>query len=112
MIIRTKHTNNPLTFGLALAAGTGILLMILALAFGVVGGADADMTLIAILFFLGLALLIGGIAGWLFVVQPFANFDDINQPQDAEPHDDHGAHDADHDDAHDDHAATPTAAHG
>jgi ABC-type nickel/cobalt efflux system permease component RcnA len=84
--IRTKHTNNPLTFGLAMSGGIGLVVMIVALALGVVQGASADGSAIGMLFLVGLALLIVGIAGWLFVTRPFEHFDDITQPKDAGHH--------------------------
>lgn len=93
MNIRTKHTNNPLTFGLALAAGIGVILMILALALGVIQGEGADANALGLLLVGGLILMIVGIGGWLGVVQPFRNFDDINVPKDTGHHS-HAAHGA------------------
>lgn len=86
MNIRTKHTNNPLTFGLAFAAGIGVILMILALAVGVVQGETADANALGLLVVTGLILLIVGIAGWIGVVQPYRSFDDINVPKDTGHH--------------------------
>lgn len=88
----TEHghpSSRPLTFGLALTAGAGLILMILALAFGVVQGEAADGTIIGLTFAAGLALLIVGIGGWVAVVQPFEHFDDINVPQYTGHHDAH-----------------------
>lgn len=76
---------NGLTYSLAGLAGLGIVLMIVALGVGVIEP-DAHSEAIAILFIGGLcAFIIGGIA-WVGVVQPQANFDDINQPLNAAPH--------------------------
>ncbi len=86
MNIRTRHTNNPLTFGLALAAGIGIILMIIALALGAVRGEAADSTAFNLTLIGGILLTILGIGGWLAVVQPFKHFDDINVPQDTGHH--------------------------
>ena len=86
MNIRTKHTNNPLTFGLALAAGIGVILMILALAVGVIQGETADANALGLVIAGGLILLIVGVGGWVGVVQPYRNFDDINQPKDTGHH--------------------------
>lgn len=94
MNIRTKHTNNPLTFGLALAAGIGVILMILALGVGVIQGEAADANLLGLTIVGGLILFIVGVAGWTGVVQPYRNFDDINQPKDTGHHG-HAAHGAD-----------------
>ena len=73
--------SKPVPFGFSLTAGAGLILMILALAFGVVQGVAANGSVIGLTFVGGLALLIFGIAGWLAVVQPFNHFDDINVPQ-------------------------------
>ena len=67
MTIRTKHTKNPLVLGFGLTAGLGIILMILALAFGVAAGADADSSLISLLFVSGIALFVLGLVAWFFV---------------------------------------------
>ena len=40
--------SKPVPFGLSLAAGAGLVLMILALGFGVVQGADANSTVIGL----------------------------------------------------------------
>lgn len=80
----TEHghpTSRPLPFGLALAAGAGLILMIIALAIGVIQSDAANSTIVGLTFAGGLALLIVGIGGWLAVVQPFQHFDDINVPQ-------------------------------
>ncbi len=109
-------TREPIPFGLALAAGGGLTLMIVALGIGVVQGVSADTNLIGLAFVGGLLLLIAGIIGWFSVVRPFANFDDINEPHYHGHHDDHHGDDAadvtehaDHDAAH---AAQPVLPHG
>jgi ABC-type nickel/cobalt efflux system permease component RcnA len=84
--IRTKHTNNPLTFGLAMSGGIGLILMIVALGVGVTQGEAADGSAIGMTFMLGLVLLVIGIGGWLFVTRPFEHFDDISQPKDTGHH--------------------------
>ena len=99
MSTHTDPMSKPVPFALSLTAGAGLVLMILALGFGVVQGADANSTVIGLTFAGGLGLLIIGIVGWLAAVQPFKNFDDINQPNFT------GHHDASHDTAHtEDHA--------
>jgi ABC-type nickel/cobalt efflux system permease component RcnA len=84
--IRTKHTKNPLVLGFGLTAGLGIILMIVALAFGVSAGAEADNSLISLLFVGGVALFVLGLAAWFFVVQPHKHFDNIDVPAEAEHH--------------------------
>ena len=88
MRYNNKQTGNPLTFGLALTAGLGVIVMITALAVGVVQGENANAGVITLALATGLALLIGGIVGWLIVVRPFDHFDDINVPKDMG----HGSH--------------------
>lgn len=91
----------PVTLGLAVLAGVGMTLMIVAGGVGVITGQGVGLW-----FALGTAMLVGGGAAWVAVERPFTHFDDINQPLDADGHG-HDAHaDDDHaDDAHSDHAA-------
>lgn len=91
MQIKTKHTNNPLTFGLAMVGGIGLIAMIFSLGIGVVSGDDANAGAIGGLFLVGLVMLISGIVGWFVVVQPQKHFDDIDVAQDGGHG--HGAHD-------------------
>ena len=95
--------SKPIPFGLSLTAGAGLILMILALAFGVVQGAAANSTAIGVTFAGGLGLLLIGVIGWLATVRPFEHFDDINVPTYTGHHDaaptDAASHDADHDDS-------------
>ncbi|MCL4248223.1 MAG: hypothetical protein KJ065_08765 [Anaerolineae bacterium] len=91
-------TDNPLVFGLSMLAYTGLLIMALAVAYGVVSGADANTSAVGSFFVLGLVLFLTGVLGWVGVVRPFANFDDINVPMDTG----HG-----HEEHHEDHAALP-----
>lgn len=109
MNIKTTKTDNPLSFGMAMAGGIGITLMMVALGIGVTQGETADTGLIGVLFLGGLALLIFGVGAWVAVTRPFAHFDDITQPKDAghgHGHDTHPA--ADHPaDEHGEAAALP-----
>lgn len=75
----TGHT--PLTLGLAMVAGLGVVLMMSAGAIGVIEGDAADAGTVGLLFLAGLAAFIAGTAGWAGVVRPWENFDDINEPQ-------------------------------
>jgi len=97
----TDPMKQPLSFGLALTAGAGLILMMLALGFGVVQGEAANGTAIGLSFAGGLALFVLGIGGWLAVVQPFKNFDDINQGQYTGHHDEH------HEESHEETAIIP-----
>jgi hypothetical protein len=75
-----------MVIGLALVAGLGLTLMIIALGIGVVEGNNADGSTIGVLFAAGLALFLSGAVGWFMVVQPQKHFDDITVPAPAEPH--------------------------
>lgn len=89
--------NNPLTVSLALMAGLGVTLMMVAAGIGVIQGESADSELVGLLFAGGIGLFIVGVVAWAGVVRPWENFDDINEPHY------HGHH---HDEAHeDDHAS-------
>ena len=82
MNIKTTKTDNPLTFGTALAGGIGLVLMIVALGAGVVGG-DGGASAVGLLFLGGLTLLVIGVGAWVAATRPFDHFDDITQPKDA-----------------------------
>lgn len=83
-------TAHPLTFGLSMVAGLGVILMITALAVGVIQP-DANTYVIGMLLVGGLAAFVVGVGGWLGVTRPFTHFDDITKPID----DGHGhAHEA------------------
>jgi hypothetical protein len=98
---KISHNHNPLVLVMAIVAGTGVVLMILAAAIGVIQGAAADGTLIGVLFVGGLGMLVAGSAAWVMLTQPQNHFDDISQPLD----DGHGHG---HDDHADEHAIVPT----
>lgn len=95
----TRKTSQPMTFGLALLTGGGLIVMMLALAIGVVQGAAANSATIGLVFVLGLALFLGGAGGWVAVTKPHENFDDLTTPHfTGHHHDDH--HADEHDDTH------------
>jgi len=71
----------PLTLGLAVLAGSGMTLMIIAVGIGVITGQGVNL-----LFALGLVALVGGGGAWVAVERPFTHFDDIDQPLDADGH--------------------------
>jgi hypothetical protein len=76
---------------MALVAGLGFILMMLALGIGVGQGEAASNAPIGAIFILGLFLFLLGAIAWLVVVRPFERFDDINIPMDTghHGHDDH-----------------------
>lgn len=78
--------------GLAMLAGAGVTIIMLALTVGVIIP-NVDSGLIGLSLLVGFGLLVMGVGGWVGVVQPHKNFDDITQPQY------HGHHDDDHDEA-------------
>ena len=96
------HGRNTLTEGLALLAGLGVIVLVLA---AIVGVTDSDADFVGLLFALGVALFVAGLAAWLGVVRPWENFDDISRPADT------GHHHVEHD--HDEVLALPeeTSAH-
>ncbi len=78
----TSNQPNSLTVGFAFIGGTGLILMVVAAAIGVVQGTEADSGLLGLLFVGGLVMLVVGIVAWVAVVQPHKHFDDINVPLD------------------------------
>lgn len=91
---------NSLTLGLSLIAGAGATLMIVALGIGVLG-TNVNQDSIGLMMLIGLGALIAGSAGWAGVTQPWANFDDINEPlYFGHHHDEHHAEDADTEETH------------
>lgn len=93
MVEHGHPSRQPIPFGLSLAAGGGLILMVTALGLGVTQGDAANGSVIGLLFITGLLLLIGGVVAWIAVTRPFDNFDDINVPKDTG----HGhGHDAGH----------------
>lgn len=89
-----NRLSNPLTLGLALIGGTGLILMVVALGIGV-AVPDADAATTGGLLLFGAMALVSGIVGWAIVVRPSAHFDDINVPKDIHVHtEDHDTHDA------------------
>ena len=89
-------TGNSSVLGMAMIAGLGVLLVILAASIGVVQGATADTNVIGMMFAGGVALFLFGAVGWFGLTQPHKHFDDINIPKDTGHHG-HAAH-AEHDD--------------
>jgi hypothetical protein len=77
------HGRNALTEGLALLAGLGVMLMVAA---AIVGVTDSNAESVGLLFAVGVALFIAGLASWLGVVRPWENFDDISTPADSGHH--------------------------
>jgi hypothetical protein len=91
---RTGQT--AITLGLSFIAGVGLILMIVAGGLGVIEGANADSETIGLVFGIGVACFIVGIASWGAYLRPWEHFDDINVPQyEGHHHDEH--HDPDSD---------------
>ena len=96
----TQQTNeapneNVLTI-LSMVGGLGIVTMLVAAGIGVVWE-NADTGLIGVLVMAGAGLLVAAIGGWVLVVRPHENFDDISVPMyHGHHHDDDHEHDAEH----------------
>ncbi|MBI1278015.1 MAG: hypothetical protein GC179_07800 [Anaerolineaceae bacterium] len=92
---KISWNHSPAVLGMSMIAGLGVILIVIALAVGVVQGAAADSNSIGIAFISGIALFVLGAVGWFGLTQPQKHFDDINQPLDdgshghAETHDEH-----------------------
>jgi len=71
-------SSQPIPFGLSLAAGGGLVLMMVALGIGVVNADAAAGGLVGTLFIAGVLLLVAGIGAWIAYTRPFDHFDDIN----------------------------------
>jgi len=96
----TSPKFTPVTMGLAMVAGLGLTLMVVALGIGTIQGAEADANAIGLFFAAGLGLMVTGIVGWIAVVQPYKHFDDINVPMDSGHHGHDEAHADDHSSEH------------
>ncbi len=72
--------NNSLTLGFSFLAGTGMVLMMTAAGIGVIQGIEANDEIIGFLFVVGAAAFVVGLVTWMGIVQPWASFDDINEP--------------------------------
>jgi hypothetical protein len=107
MATGTGSKFTPLTMGLAMVAGLGLTVMVIALSIGAIEGANADTSAVGLLFAGGLAVLIVGIVGWFAVVQPHKHFDDIEVPMYGGHHHEehHEATAEDHDSEHASHGS-------
>ncbi|GAB5491459.1 MAG: hypothetical protein Phog2KO_16740 [Phototrophicaceae bacterium] len=95
----TEASNETALSILAMLGGLGITLMVVAAGVGVVW-TNADSGLIGLIVMAGAGFLIAAIAGWVIVVRPHENFDDINEPM---YHGHHHEEDHAEDDAHAEH---------
>jgi ABC-type nickel/cobalt efflux system permease component RcnA len=103
MATNTGRKFTPLTMGLAMIAGLGLILMVIALSIGVIEGANADSTIVGLVFAGGLGLMVVGIGAWFAVVQPQKHFDNIEVPMYSGHHEEHhepAAEDHGSDDSH------------
>lgn len=91
MATETSRASQSVVVGLAFVAGAGLTLMVIVAGVGAVQADSASPETLGLAFALGVALLVGGIGGWLAVVRPFTHFDDINVPAPDEHH--HDSHD-------------------
>lgn len=73
----TKQDSLTLTF--AFIAGLGMTLMILAGAIGVIDGANADDTLMGLLFVGGGLMLVAGGGAWAGIVRPWEAFPSVTE---------------------------------
>lgn len=72
--------NNSLTLGFSFLAGTGMVLMMVAAAAGVIQGEAANSDVIGLLFAAGAGAFVVGLGTWMAIKQPWSSFDDINEP--------------------------------
>lgn len=72
----TESNNEGVLTILAMLAGLGITIMVVATGYGVVME-NADSGIIGLFTLAGAGLLVAGIAGWVIVVRPHENIDDI-----------------------------------
>lgn len=72
--------NSSLTLGFSFLAGTGMILMMAAAGAGVIQGAEANGDVIGLLFAAGAGAFVVGLGTWMAIQQPWASFDDINEP--------------------------------
>ena len=89
--------NNSLTLSLSLLGGLGMTLMILGASIGVIGGENADSTLVGIFVLSGFLMFVSGIGAWLAVVRPWEHFDNINEPHYHGHHHEEAHHEASED---------------
>lgn len=82
----------PITMSLAMVAGVGVVLIVIAVGIGAIQGENADANMIGLTAIGGMLFFLFGAIGWYMVVQPQKHFDDINIPQDTGHHA-HDAHD-------------------
>lgn len=76
-------------YGLAMAGGAGMTLMILGASIGVIYGTALDAASthqLGLMIVIGLFLLILAVGFWLGWARPFERFDDINVPAEPEHH--------------------------
>ena len=85
-----NRLSNPLSLGLALIAGTGLVLMIVGLGYGV-SAQDANASAVGGIVLLGALALAFGVGGWIIVARPASHFDDINEPKDLHTEEAHSA---------------------
>jgi hypothetical protein len=88
---KISYNHSPIVLVVAMVAGLGVILMIIALAAGVVQGSAADSSAVGLLLAGGFILFLLGAVAWFTLTQPQNHFDDISKPIDTDAH--HGHHD-------------------
>ena len=88
-----NRLSNPLSLGLAIIGGTGLILMVVGLGYGV-SAPDANASAVGGLVLLGALALAFGVVGWVIVARPASHFADINVPKDIHTEESHDAHGA------------------
>jgi hypothetical protein len=111
VVSRDINQRNALSVAFAFVAGTGVILLILVGAIGVIQGSAADSDVMGLLFVAGIALLVVGGLTWAGIVRPWEEFPSVTEGfyetavVASSHHDDDHAEDAHATDAH-------AAAHG
>lgn len=94
-IAQLAYPRNGISLSLAMLAGLGGTLMILAGAFGVIDGPAADSDALGLFFAIGLALFLTGSLAWLAFQRPWEIFPSVTEGYYDKPEEPYGTH---HDD--------------
>jgi ABC-type nickel/cobalt efflux system permease component RcnA len=108
VVSRDINARFSLTVAFAFVAGTGVVLMMLAGAIGVIQGASANNDLLGLMFMAGTAFLIVGGVAWTGIIRPWEDYPSVTEgffevtpaPQHAHHDDDADHHAEAHHSAH------------